>query len=74
MNRYPLWKYAILVVAIVIGALYALPNVFGESPAVQVSTAKASMPLDLATVTRVEEALKAAGLTAQAMSLEIIGS
>jgi preprotein translocase subunit SecD len=70
MNRYPLWKYAILVVAIVIGALYALPNVFGESPAVQVSTAKASMPLDLATVTRVEEALKAAGLTAQAMSLE----
>jgi len=70
MNRYPLWKYAILVVAIVIGALYALPNVFGESPAVQVSTAKASMPLDLATVTRVEKALKAAGLTAQAMSLE----
>jgi preprotein translocase subunit SecD len=70
MNRYPLWKYAILVVAIVIGALYALPNVFGESPAVQVSTAKASMPLDLATVTRVEDALKAAGLTAQAMSLE----
>jgi preprotein translocase subunit SecD len=70
MNRYPLWKYAILVVAIVIGALYALPNVFGESPAVKVSTAKASMPLDLATVTRVEDALKAAGLTAQAMSLE----
>jgi preprotein translocase subunit SecD len=70
MNRYPLWKYAILVVATVIGALYALPNVFGESPAVQVSTAKASMPLDLATVTRVEDALKAAGLTAQAMSLE----
>ena len=70
MNRYPLWKYAILVVALVIGALYALPNVFGESPAVQVSTAKASMQLDLSTVTRVEEALKAAGLSAQAMSLE----
>ncbi|MCF8147122.1 MAG: protein translocase subunit SecD [Sulfuritalea sp.] len=70
MNRYPLWKYAILVVAIVIGALYALPNAFGESPAVQVSSAKASMPLDLTTVTRVEEALQAAGLTAQTLGLE----
>ena len=70
MNRYPLWKYAILVVAIVIGALYALPNAFGESPAVQVSSAKASMPLDLSTVTRVQEALQAVGLTAQTLGLE----
>ena len=34
MNRYPLWKYAILLVALLIGGLYALPNMFGESPAV----------------------------------------
>ena len=70
MNRYPLWKYVILVVAIVIGALYALPNAFGESPAVQVSSAKASVPLDLSTVTRVQEALQAVGLTAQTLGLE----
>ena len=40
MNRYPVWKYAIILIALVVGALYALPNFFGESPAVQVSGAK----------------------------------
>ena len=70
MNRYSLWKYAILVVAMLIGGLYALPNLFGESPAVQVSAAKASMPLDLATVTRVQEALTAAGVAPEVVSLE----
>jgi len=70
MNRYALWKYVILVIAILVGGLYALPNVFGEAPAVQVSVAKTSMTLDLGTVTRVEEALKAAGLNADAVSLD----
>ena len=70
MNRYSLWKYAILVVAMLIGGLYALPNLFGESPAVQVSAAKASMPLDLSTVTRVQEALTAAGVAPEVVSLE----
>ena len=70
MNRYALWKYVILAVAILVGGLYALPNVFGESPAVQVSVAKGSMTLDLGTVARVEEAIKAAGLSADAVSLD----
>ncbi len=70
MNRYALWKYVILAIAIVVGSLYALPNVFGEAPAVQVSVAKTSMTLDLGTVTRVEEAIKAAGLQADAVSLD----
>jgi preprotein translocase subunit SecD len=34
MNRYPIWKYAIIVVALLVSAIYALPNLFGESPAV----------------------------------------
>ena len=34
MNRYPLWKYAIIVIALLVGAIYALPNLFGEAPAV----------------------------------------
>ena len=38
MNRYPAWKYVLIVVLIVLGLLYALPNVFGEDPAVQVTT------------------------------------
>ena len=70
MNRYSLWKYAILVVAMLIGGLYALPNLFGESPAVQVSAAKASTALDLGTVTRVQEALAAAGVAPEVVSLE----
>jgi preprotein translocase subunit SecD len=70
MNRYALWKYVILAIAIVVGGLYALPNLFGEAPAVQVSAAKTGMTLDLGSVTQVEEALKAAGLSADAVSLD----
>ena len=43
MNRYPLWKYAILVVALLVGLIYTAPNFFGEAPAVQVSSAKATI-------------------------------
>jgi preprotein translocase subunit SecD len=70
MNRYPVWKYATLVIALLVSALYALPNVFGESPAVQVSVARASVKLDAAVMARVEEVLKAADLTAQAIALD----
>ena len=70
MNRYPVWKYAIIVIAVVVGALYALPNLFGESPAVQVTVAKPSMKLDAATLTRVEETLKGVGLSPEALLLE----
>jgi preprotein translocase subunit SecD len=70
MNRYPLWKYLIIAVALVIGALYALPNLFGESPAVQVSAARASVRIDTTTVTRVEQALAAASLTPSLIQLD----
>ena len=70
MNRYSPWKYAILLVAVLIGGLYALPNLFGESPAVQVSVAKSSLKLDLGTVTRVQEALKTAGINPEVVTLD----
>jgi preprotein translocase subunit SecD len=70
MNRYPLWKYLIIAVALVIGALYALPNLFGESPAVQVSAARTVVKVDLSTVTRVEQALSAQGLVASTVQFE----
>ena len=60
MNRYPLWKYIIVAVALVLGFVYTLPNFFGESPAVQVSSAKATIKVDQKSLARVEEALKAA--------------
>jgi hypothetical protein len=42
MNRYPWWKYAILGIALLVGLLYTLPNFYGEAPAVQVSSGKAT--------------------------------
>ena len=62
MNRYPLWKYAIVAFALMIGFIYTLPNFFGESPAVQVSSAKATIKVDLKTLERVETSLKDAGI------------
>ena len=70
MNRYPVWKYATLLVALLIGALYTLPNFFGEAPAVQVSAAKTTVKVDTAVLGRVEEALKSNGLASDAISLE----
>ncbi len=70
MNRYPVWKYVILVIAIVVAGLYALPNFFGESPAVQVSSGRASVKIDSTTVARVDQALQAAALVPESVSLE----
>ncbi|MCU0763314.1 MAG: protein translocase subunit SecD [Hydrogenophaga sp.] len=70
MNRYPLWKYAIITVALLIGLIYALPNLFGESPAVQVSAAKASVKVDGSTATRVEQVLAEQGVNASLIQFE----
>ena len=43
MNRYPLWKYLVILAVTLIGLLYALPNLFGEAPAVQVSAGRATV-------------------------------
>ncbi|MGD9775112.1 protein translocase subunit SecD [Diaphorobacter sp.] len=67
MNRYPVWKYAILVIVLLVGALYTLPNFYGEAPAVQVSSAKATVKVDAAVQQRVEEALKAADLVSDSI-------
>ena len=70
MNRYPAWKYAIIVVALLIAALYTLPNFFGEAPAVQVSSIKSTVKIDATTTARVDQALKSAGIAADAITLE----
>ena len=70
MNRYPVWKYAIIVVALLVGILYTLPNFFGEAPAVQVSSAKATVKVDAAVLARVQAALDEAGVTPDMIALE----
>jgi len=62
MNRYPWWKYTILAIALLVGVTFTLPNFFGEAPAVQVSSGKATLKVDSTTAQRVEQVLKDAGL------------
>ena len=62
MNRYPLWKYIIIAVTLLLGVLYTLPNFFGESPAVQISSAKATVKVDSSLMNQVEQALKKDGI------------
>jgi preprotein translocase subunit SecD len=57
MNRYPTWKYVLIALIVALGALYTLPNFYGESPAVQVSGAKATVKADSALLSRIEGTL-----------------
>src|SRR5260370_42409420 len=71
MNRYPQWVYVTIAVALVLGALYTLPNFFGEAPAVQVSPARATLKVDSTVLGRVEDALKKAGIQSTGISLDL---
>ncbi len=62
MNRYPLWKYAVLGIALLIGLLYTVPNFYGEAPAVQLSGAKSTVKVEAAMVERVQQVLQAASI------------
>ncbi|MBS1161520.1 MAG: SecD/SecF/SecDF export rane protein:SecD export rane protein [Proteobacteria bacterium] len=73
MNRYPLWKYITIAIALVLGFVYTLPNFFGESPAVQLSSAKATIKVDDKAKSRVEEVLTAAGVTHDGIQLDLNG-
>lgn len=58
MNRYPLWKYLIVLVALILGILYTLPNFFGESPAVQITSTNVTRKVDENTLRQVEKLLQ----------------
>ena len=70
MNRYPLWKYVVMVVALAIGLVYTLPNFFGEAPAVQVSSGKATVRLDNSTLERVQDTLAASNIRADDITFD----
>jgi len=70
MNRYPWWKYLIIAVALLVGLVYTLPNFFGEAPAVQLSSGKATIKLSADDVARVETVLKEAGVTSDFVELD----
>ena len=70
MNRYPVWKYLLILVTLVVAVLYTLPNFFGEAPAIQVSPGKVTTRVDDATLERVRSLLQGAGLTPQRLTQE----
>jgi preprotein translocase subunit SecD len=74
MNRYPLWKYLLIAVALLLGALYTAPNYFGESPALQVTTGKTTVKVNSSTTDQVEAALKMEGIKPDRISLDEAGS
>jgi preprotein translocase subunit SecD len=73
MNRYPVWKYLIIAVAILLGLLYTLPNFYGESPAVQISPLRTAAKADTALLQRVEDTLKKANIVPDGLFLDTTG-
>jgi preprotein translocase subunit SecD len=73
MNRYPFWKYIIIAVALLFGAIYTAPNFFGEAPAVQVSSQRPTVKVDATLLARIESALKSAGVAYEAAYVEAVG-
>ena len=70
MNRYPLWKYILIVAALLVAFIYTLPNFFGDVPAVQVMPLRSTEKVDAVLLQRVEAALKTAGVTSTGVSLD----
>jgi len=68
MNRYPLWRYLLVAFVIAAGVLYALPNIYGYDPSLQVS-ARRSEPVDEALRERVAAALETAGIATKRIEL-----
>jgi len=73
MNRYPLWKYVLIAVALVVGIVFTVPNFFPEVPAVQVSSSKAAVKVDNALLGMVEDTLKAAAIPYRGATLDATG-
>lgn len=74
MNRYPIWKYVLILIALAFGALYTLPNFYNLSPALQVNSAKATVKVDGYMEDRVANALKAANIADTGVFYSINGT
>src|SRR3989339_296670 len=73
MNHYPLWKYLLIFGMLVVGFIYTLPNLYGESPAVQVMPLRTHLKVDTELLKRVEEALKSAQINPEMLALDATG-
>ncbi|WP_421507889.1 protein translocase subunit SecD [Erwinia rhapontici] len=69
LNRYPLWKYIMLIAVLLVGLLYALPNLYGEDPAVQITGARGSAASEQ-TLVQIQTALKQDNIQSKSLALE----
>ncbi|EPO2956078.1 protein translocase subunit SecD [Vibrio cholerae] len=69
LNRYPLWKYLMVMLTIAVAALYALPNIYGEDPAIQITGARGAS-VDMSTLDAVTDALNKTQLSQKSIALE----
>jgi len=73
MNRYPIWKYILIVVVVLLGALYTAPNYFGQTPALQITSAKSTVKVTSALATQVDTLLKQANVKNDGVALDGAG-
>ena len=73
MNRYPMWKYILVLTVLLLGLVYSMPNIFGESPAVQITTTKATTKLDPAILGKIENTLKQSNIKIDAILMDSTG-
>ena len=69
MNRYPLWKYILILIILIFSTIYALPNLYGSDPALQVSASRSAEVSDL-TKFQIESALKDAKMEYKNIELD----
>ena len=74
MNHYPIWKYILIVMALLFGALYSVPNLYSEAPALQISSGRATVKMDAEVASRVDEILKKDKLPADSVKYEVTGT
>ena len=70
LNKYPLWKYLLIVSVLAIGLVYSIPNLYPDDPAVQISGASSALSIEQADVDRASKALQDAGIAVKAASID----
>ena len=74
MNRYPLWKYILILFTLVFGTIYTLPNFLGESPALQINSGKTTVKVESNLIPKIESVLKEGGVPATGINFDYSGT
>ncbi|MDV5860335.1 protein translocase subunit SecD [Pseudomonas mendocina] len=70
LNKYPLWKYLLILSVLAIGLVYSIPNLYPDDPAIQISGASSALSIEQADVDRASKALQDAGIVVKAASID----